>query len=81
MTNSISISDIYMSNLKALSDSEKVDLATKLLNSLKGTVSSLVKTKDPFEGLNGSWDDGRSVEEVENEIRSHHNFTRRIEEW
>jgi len=77
----INISDIYMSCLNSLSDSEKIDLATKLLNSLKGTVSSLTKSNDPFSGLNGSWEDGRSTEEVEEDIRAHRLFTREKVEW
>jgi len=82
MANSVvNISDVYMSSLNTLSDSEKIDLATKLLNSLKGTVSSLVRSNDPFSGLNGSWEDGRSVEEVEEDIRAHRLFTRENVEW
>lgn len=77
----INISDVYMSSLNALSDSEKIDLATKLLNSLKGTISSFVKSEDPFAGLNGSWEDDRSVEEVEEDIRAHRLFTRDNVEW
>lgn len=77
----INISDVYMSSLNALSDSEKIDLATKLLNSLKGTISSFVKSEDPFAGLNGSWEDGRSVEEVEEDIRANRLFTRDNVEW
>jgi len=78
---SVNISDIYMSNLFSLSDSDKVALATKLLNSLKGTVSSLVTTRDPFSGLNGSWEDGRSVEEVEEDIRAHRLINRDSVDW
>jgi len=81
MNTTVNISDIYMSSLLNLSDSEKVALATKLLNSLKGTVSSLVSNKDPFAGLNGSWEDGRSVEELEDEIRAHRLFEQKSVEW
>lgn len=80
-TSTVNMADIYMSELFFLSDEQKVSLATKLLNSLKGKVNSVINEKNPFAELTGAWDDGRSTEEVEADIRAHRMFNREHIEW
>ena len=63
--NTLSITDIYMGVLNSLTDEDKIDLASKLLASIKKKVHPRVSDKaDPFFGLSDAWDDGRAPEEI-----------------
>ena len=46
MSTALNITDAYMESLYKLSDEEKISLATRLLNSLKGTFKNAVKTEN-----------------------------------
>lgn len=46
MNSAINITDAYMEGLYKLSDEEKISIATKLLNSLKGSFKNTVRTED-----------------------------------
>lgn len=45
MNTALNITDLYMESLYKLSDEEKISIATKLLNSFKGTFKDAVKTE------------------------------------
>lgn len=46
MSTVLNITDAYMESLNKLSDEEKISLATRLLNSLKGTFKNAVRTEN-----------------------------------
>ena len=45
MSTALNITDAYMESLYKLSDEEKISLATRLLNSLKGTFKNIDEEK------------------------------------
>ena len=80
--NTLSITDIYMGVLNSLTDEDKIDLASKLLASIKKKVRPRVSDKaDPFSGLSDAWDDGRAPEEIAEDLRNERRFTRNIQNW
>lgn len=46
MNATLNITEAYLERLYELSDEEKINIATKLLNSLKGTFKNAVKTEN-----------------------------------
>ena len=80
--NTLSITDIYMGVLNSLTDEDKIDLASKLLASIKKKVHPRISDKaDPFFGLSDAWDDGRAPEEIAEDLRNERRFTRNIQNW
>lgn len=73
MEQALNPADWYMKLLAPLSPDIKLDLISKLSESLKekNVFSGKVKSEDSdfFEALSGAWDDGISVEEEVEKIR------------
>ena len=67
----------YIELMKNLSLSSKLDLITRLTESIK----SDIKEKNPtFEKAFGAWDKAESAEEITDSIRFSRQFTRQTEE-
>ena len=77
MTSSSNIADYYFGFLKNLQHDSKLDLISKLSESLKTSESI---NEIPFESLFGSYKSEQSAEEIINDIRNSRNFNRKIEE-
>ena len=69
MVKEISITDMYMSVLSSLTADEKLDLISKLSESLRKTKKKKVAA-DPFACYKGDWDDNLP-----------RTFTRKVESW
>lgn len=70
------IIDGYMAFLEALSPGAKLDLISKLTQSLK----SEIKPKEtPFKNSFGAWSGSESAEEIVNGIKNSRTFNRQIE--
>jgi hypothetical protein len=70
--------DSYVGLLKNLSISNKLDLISKLTQSLK---SDMAKGKSIFYKAYGAWDSNESADELISSIRSTRTFNRNIEEF
>ena len=70
-----------MEALSSLSSNQKVDLATRLLNSAREKMKLHTVVADPFANFSNAWDDGVSPEETDADLRAHHNFVRTVETW
>lgn len=83
MALSINLADIYMNVLVSLPDNEKIDLASKLLASIKKfSPSTSEKTMDdPFVGFSDSWNEEGTPKQIAEDLRSHRNFSRTVEDW
>lgn len=85
METTLNITDIYMNRLFSLTDSEKMELATKLLNSIRLNKAKTKKDTpvDLLDTLTGAWDDGTTLEEKMNEIRNpeHSLLSREVKGW
>lgn len=68
MVKEISITDMYMSVLSSLTADEKLDLISKLSESLRKTKKKVAA--DPFACYKGDWDDNLP-----------RTFTRKVESW
>lgn len=69
MVKEISTTDMYMSVLSSLTADEKLDLISKLSESLRKTKKKKVAA-DPFACYKGDWDDNLP-----------RTFTRKVESW
>ena len=78
MINNLSITDMYMSVLISLSVDEKLDLISKLTDSIRNMQKEkTIESADPFACYHGNWGDDLSAEE----LRKSHTFTRNIDNW
>lgn len=69
--------DGYLRMLDNLSPSNKLDLISKLTQSVK---TDITDRKSSFYQAFGAWDSNQTAEEMINEIRKSRNFNRSIEE-
>jgi len=72
------IIDGYLQMLDNLSPSNKLDLISKLTDSIK---SDITNKKSSFKEAFGAFESEKSAEEIINEIRNSRVFTRQIEEF
>ena len=78
MINNLSITDMYMSVLISLSVDVKLDLISKLTDSIRNIQKEkTIESVDPFACYHGNWEDDLSAEE----LRKSHTFTRNIDNW
>ncbi|MFA7446061.1 MAG: hypothetical protein WCY89_08955 [Flavobacteriaceae bacterium] len=77
-TAELNIIDGYIGLLENLSPSSKLDLISKLTNSLK---SDFKKKKPSFKKAYGAFESDKSAEEIIEEIRNSRNFNRQIESF
>ena len=71
---------MYMSMLSSLSNDEKLDLITKLSESMKKKKSNPERTKELFSRFNEDWGGNRTPEEIAEDLRNSRVFTREVEE-
>ena len=74
----ITIIEGYLQLLDNLSPSSKLDLISRLTESVK---SDLTDKKSSFQNAFGAFESEKSAEEIIEEIRSSRTFTRQIEEF
>ena len=74
----ITLIDGYLQMLDNLSPSDKLDLISKLTDSVK---SDITNKKSSFKEAFGAFESKKSADEIINEIRSSRTFTRQIEEF
>ena len=70
MVKDISITDMYMSVLSSLTADEKLDLISKLSETLRKTKKEKKVAADPFACYKGDWDDNLP-----------RTFTRKVKSW
>lgn len=80
MITNLSVTDMYMSMLSSLSNDEKLDLITKLSESMKKNKSNPKRTKELFSRFNEDWGGNRTPEEIAEDLRNSRVFTREVEE-
>lgn len=81
MINNLSLTDMYMSMLSSLSDDEKLDLITKLSESMRKKRTNPKRTKELFRQFNEDWGGDQTPDEIAEDLRNSRVFTREIEEW
>lgn len=81
MINNLSVTDMYMSMLSSLSDDEKLDLITKLSESMRKKRTNPKRTKELFSQFNEDWGGDQTPDEIAEDLRNSRVFTREIEEW
>jgi len=74
----ITLIDGYLQMLDNLSPSDKLDLISKLTDSVK---SDITNKKSSFKEAFGAFESKKSADEIINEIRRSRTFTRQIEEF
>ena len=72
---------MYMSILSSLSNDEKLDLITKLSESMRKKKMTPKRTKELFSQFNEDWGGNSTPEEIAEDLRKSRVFTREIEEW
>ena len=77
-----SITDMYMSVLISLSVDEKLDLISKLTDSIRNNKQTKVlESADPFACYKGDWGNEISPEEYALNLRKSHTFNRTVDTW
>ena len=68
--------------LAPLSNEDKLDLISKLVKSMKLTVTPNAKSKDIFAGFSGDWGDGLPTEKYADMLRRENiSMARTVEDW
>lgn len=82
MGTTVSITDIYMDALSSLSNKEKLDLISKLTNSII-TKKKKNKAKDihAFDCFHTDWGGTGTPEEIAEDLRKSRVFKRKIQKW
>lgn len=81
-TGTINMSDAYMDMLSTLPNEDKLDLISKLINSMKHAVSKKIKTKDVFANFSSDWGGNMTTEEYADMLRSENiENSRTVETW
>lgn len=73
-----------MNVLVSLPDDEKIDLASKLLASIKKmrpSTSGAITSDDPFAGFSDTWNSEGHLDQIADAFRSHRSFSRTVEDW
>ena len=80
MITNLSVTDMYMSMLSSLSNDEKLDLITKLSESMRKKKTNPERTKELFSRFNEDWGGNRTPEEIAEDLRNSRVFTREVDE-
>lgn len=72
---------IWIETLFSLPNEDKIDLAKKLLESISIKRKETDAKISPFSSISDAWEDGRSMEDVVGDMRSHRTFSRNIKDW
>lgn len=80
MITNLSVTDMHMSMLSSLSNDEKLDLITKLSESMRKNKTNPKRTKELFSRFNEDWGGNRTPEEIAEDLRNSRVFTREVEE-
>ena len=80
MITNLSVTDMYMSMLSSLSNDEKLDLITKLSESMRKNKSNPKRTKELLSRFNEDWGGNRTPEEIAEDLRNSRVFTREVKE-
>ena len=80
MITNLSVTDMYISMLSSLSNDEKLDLITKLSESMRKNKSNPKRTKELFSRFNEDWGGNRTPEEIAEDLRNSRVFTREVDE-
>ncbi len=80
-TVTFSITDMYMGMLSSLSNDAKLDLIGKLTASMRKKNKPAACTSDVFACFHEDWGGERSPEEIADDLRKSHTFTREVEPW
>ena len=75
MIANLNVTDMYMSMLSSLSNDEKLDLITKLSESMRKKKSSPKRTMELFSRFNEDWGGNQSPEEIAEDLRNSRVFT------
>ena len=70
MIGTINVNDVYMDLLGSLPNEDKIDLITRLVKSMKKTVSAKKEPKDIFACFSSDWDGDMSTEDYADMLRS-----------
>lgn len=82
MIKNLSITDMYMSVLISLSVDEKLDLISKLTDSIRNNKrTETLESADPFACYKGDWGNELSAEEYAENLRKSHTFNRTVDIW
>ena len=76
MITNLSVTDMYMSVLSSLSIDDKLDLITKLTNSIRNKKEVKISDEDWFASFSGNWNDISSES-----LRESRTFTRTVDTW
>ena len=73
---------MYMSVLMSLSVDEKLDLISKLTDSIRNcNQTETIESADPFDCYKGDWGNELSPQEYADCLRKSHTFNRTVENW
>ena len=82
MIGTINVNDVYMDLLGTLPNEDKIDLITRLVKSMKKTVSAKKEPKDIFACFSSDWGGDMSTEDYTDMLRSENvEETRTVETW
>ena len=82
MIGTINVNDVYMDLLGSLPNEDKIDLITRLVKSMKKTVSAKKEPKDIFACFSSDWGGDMSTEDYADMLRSENvEETRTVETW
>lgn len=82
MGTTVSITDIYMDALSSLSNKEKLDLISKLSNSIiKNKKKNKVKDIHVFDCFHTDWGGDGTPEEIADDLRKSRIFKREVPTW
>ena len=70
MIGTINVNDVYMDLLGSLPNEDKIDLITRLVKSMKKTVSAKKEPKDIFACFSSDWGGDMSTEDYADMLRS-----------
>ena len=82
MTGTLRASDVYMDILDTLPNEDKLDLISKLVESMKKAVVVKKKPKDIFAGFSSDWGGDMTTEDYADMLRSENvENSRTVEAW
>ena len=82
MVGTLRVSDVYMDILSTLPNEDKLDLISRLVQSMKKAVTVKKEQKDIFARFSNDWGGNMTTEEYADMLRSENvESTRTVETW